>query len=43
MHIKAYKYLSPLLVYLLVWLAFTQRGWQTWSPMFYAWVLLPLT
>lgn len=42
MKIRAFKYLSPLVVYFLAWLAFTQSGWLTWSPMLYAWVLLPL-
>jgi alkane 1-monooxygenase len=42
MNIKAYKYLSPLVIFALAWLAFTQSGWFTWSPMLYAWVLLPL-
>jgi len=42
MNVRAFKYLSPLLVYTLAWLAFTQNGWLTWSPMLYAWVLLPL-
>jgi alkane 1-monooxygenase len=26
----------------LAWLAFTGKGWLTWSPMLYAWVLMPL-
>jgi alkane 1-monooxygenase len=42
MNIKALKYLSPVIVYVLAWLAFTQTGWLTWCPMLYAWVLLPL-
>lgn len=42
MNIKALKYLSPVIVYILAWLAFTQTGWLTWCPMLYAWVLLPL-
>ncbi|MBK7433357.1 MAG: alkane 1-monooxygenase [Chitinophagaceae bacterium] len=42
MHIRAYKYLSPAVVYSLAWLSFTQTGWLTWSPMLYAWVLLPV-
>jgi alkane 1-monooxygenase len=42
MNIKAFKYLSPVIVYVLAWLAFTQTGWLTWCPMLYAWVLLPL-
>ena len=41
MNVKAFKYLSPLLIYVLAWLAFTQHGWLCWSPMLYAWVLLP--
>ena len=43
MNIKAFKYLSPIIVYVLAWIAFTQTGWLTWSPMIYAWFLLPLT
>ena len=43
MQIRAFKYLSPLLVYALAWLSFTGTGWLTWSPMLYAWVLMPLT
>ena len=42
MTIKVFKYLSPIIVYVLAWLAFTQNGLLTWSPMIYAWVLLPL-
>jgi alkane 1-monooxygenase len=41
MNVKAFKYLSPLVIYVLAWLAFTQHGWLCWSPMLYAWVLLP--
>ena len=41
MSIKAFKYLSPLIVYVLAWFAFTGTGWITWSPMLYAWVLMP--
>ena len=42
MQIRAFKYLSPLLVYALAWLSFTGTGWFTWSPLLYAWVLMPL-
>ena len=42
MSIKAFKYLCPATVYVLAWLAFTQRGWLTWSPMLFAWIALPL-
>lgn len=41
MKIKAFKYLSPVIIYVLAWLAFTQRGWVCWSPILYAWILLP--
>ena len=43
MQVRAFKYLSPLIVYMLAWIAFTGKGWITWSPMIYAWILLPLT
>jgi len=42
MQVKAFKYLSPLIVYVMAWLAFTGNGWLTWIPMLYAWVILPL-
>ncbi|MBK8611363.1 MAG: alkane 1-monooxygenase [Chitinophagaceae bacterium] len=42
MQIRAYKYLSPLIIYVLAALAFTGNGWITFSPLLYAWVLMPL-
>jgi len=42
MQIRAFKYVSPLIIYVLAWLAFTGKGWITWSPMLYAWVLMPI-
>ena len=42
MNVKAIKYLSPITVYLLAYLSFTYTGWLTWSPMIYAWILLPM-
>ena len=42
MQLRVYKYLSPLIIYVLAWLAFTNTGWLTWSPMLYAWILMPL-
>jgi alkane 1-monooxygenase len=42
MTVKAFKYFSPVSIYILAWLAFIQTGWFTWCPMLYAWVLLPL-
>ncbi len=41
MHVRALKYLSPLTLYVLALLSFTNRGWFTWSPMVHAWILLP--
>lgn len=43
MNIKAFKYLSPIIIYALAYLAFTNTGIITWSPMLYAWILIPLT
>lgn len=43
MRIRAFKYLTPLFVYVLALLAFTGKGWLTWSPMLFAWVLMPVT
>ncbi len=42
MHIRAFKYLSPITIYLLAYVAFTSTGWLTWSPMIYAWIIIPL-
>ena len=41
MHTRAFKYVTPLLVYILALLAFAGKGWLTWSPMLFAWVLMP--
>ncbi len=43
MQVRAFKYASPFIVYVMSWIAFTSYGWLTWLPMIYAWVLLPLT
>ncbi len=42
MSIKAYKYLSPVIVYVFAFIAFFSKGWLTWLPLMYAWVLLPV-
>jgi alkane 1-monooxygenase len=42
MHIRVFKYLSPITIYMLAYLAFTSTGWLTWSPMIYAWIIIPL-
>jgi len=41
MQTRAYKYATPLFLYILAWLAFSSKGWLTWTPMLYAWVLMP--
>jgi len=43
MNIKAFKYLSPATIYFLAFVAFYANGWLTWSPMIYAWIILPVT
>jgi alkane 1-monooxygenase len=43
MNIKAFKYLSPLTIYILAGISFTQQGWLTWGTMFYAWFIIPFT
>ena len=42
MNIKTLKYLSPATIYVLAFLAFSSQGWLTWSPMLYAWVIIPV-
>ncbi len=43
MRLKSLKYISPLIIFLLAWLAFTKTGWLTWSPTIYAWIFIPLS
>lgn len=43
MSIKAFKYLSPLTIYILAGISFTQQGWLTWGTMLYAWFIIPFT
>jgi alkane 1-monooxygenase len=42
MNTRALKYLTPLTLYVLAGISFSSAGWLTWSPMLYAWVLIPL-
>ncbi|MBN8674427.1 MAG: alkane 1-monooxygenase [Chitinophagales bacterium] len=42
MSIKAFKYLSPLIIYIGAFRSFTVTGWEIWMPMIYAWVVIPL-
>ena len=41
MTVHAFKYLSPVIIYLLALAAFSFTGWITWAPMIYTWVFLP--
>ncbi len=40
--VRAFKYLSPFIIYAGAFRAFTITGWQVWLPLAYAWVLVPL-
>ncbi len=42
MNLKAYKYLSPLIIYILAWISFTQTGFLVWIPLIYVWILIPI-
>lgn len=42
MHIRTFKYLSPITIYILAYFSFTKEGIYTWLPMMYAWVLIPV-
>ncbi len=42
MNFKAIQYASPLLVYVLAIIAFTQHGIACWFTLLYAWVLIPV-
>ncbi|MES2850311.1 MAG: alkane 1-monooxygenase [Bacteroidota bacterium] len=42
MSIRAFKYLSPITIYILAYVAFTSKGIYSWLTMLYAWVLIPL-
>ncbi len=41
MNIKAFKYLSPITIYILAYFAFTSEGIFTWLTMVYAWFFIP--
>lgn len=42
MKVSAFKYLSPLIVYVFALIAFTNTGWLCWLAVFYAWIFIPL-
>lgn len=39
--LKAFKYLTPFILYLLSLMAFTQQGWICWTPLLYSFFLIP--
>ena len=41
MRFRAFKYLAPLLVYIGSYRAFMVTGWEVWTPLLFAWVLVP--
>jgi alkane 1-monooxygenase len=42
MKIRAYKYLSPFIIYIGAWHSFSVTGWQVWMPLAWAWCFIPL-
>ncbi|HEX5651479.1 MAG TPA: alkane 1-monooxygenase [Chitinophagaceae bacterium] len=42
MRVHAIKYLSPLVIYITAFRAFMVTGWETWIPVIYAFVMIPL-
>ena len=42
MNIRAFKYLSPLIIYLGAFWSFSTTGWQVWLPIVWAWIIIPL-
>ncbi len=43
MSTRAFKYLSPFILYIGAWFAFGVTGWQVWLPLFWAWVIIPVS
>ena len=42
MGIRAFKYASPLIIYIGAFHSFSVTGWQIWMPLIYAWIMIPL-
>jgi len=43
MTIRAFKYVSPFIVYIGALNSFSVTGWQVWLPLVYAWIIIPLS
>src|SRR5919199_5610941 len=42
MQVKAFKYVTPFLFYLLSFYAFSTTGIAVWVPVVYSWIIIPL-
>ncbi|MBI2731287.1 MAG: alkane 1-monooxygenase [Sphingobacteriales bacterium] len=42
MKVRAFKYASPLIVFVMAYVAFTYHGWWVVLPLLYAWIFIPL-
>jgi alkane 1-monooxygenase len=42
MTLRAFKYLSPFIIYVGSFRAFMVTGWEIWLPLIYAWIIVPL-
>lgn len=42
MTIRAFKYLSPLIIYIGAYRSFSVTGWEIWMPLIWAWMIIPL-
>ena len=42
MTIRAFKYLSPLIIYIGAFRSFSVTGWEIWMPLLWAWVIIPI-
>lgn len=42
MNIRAFKYLSPLIIYIGAFRSFSVTGWEVWLPLVWAWLIIPL-
>jgi alkane 1-monooxygenase len=41
-YMRAFKYLSPFIIYIGAFRAFMVTGWEVWMPLVYAWIVIPL-
>ncbi len=42
MKIRAFKYLSPFIIYIGAWHSFSVTGWPIWLPLIWAWFFIPV-